>query len=167
MRFIQGRLIQAETKLLSNFLRWIQSKISKNLAAKNEKVSIYVIYSFNRFREYSKYLIVPGMFRLVLKLLQVTQLRRTSLSSTIWVNFWPESAPKCLGSSSMVRRTSALRLRQKKQLVIMNHNVLTSSIVKVIFFLLSLDSLSRHTISFSIIFVTVIHDSGAMPHQER
>jgi hypothetical protein len=52
----------------------------------------------------------------------------------IRVNSCPESAPKCLGSSSMVRRTSALRLRQKKQLVIMTHKVLTSSIVKVSFF---------------------------------
>ncbi|MDE0792578.1 MAG: hypothetical protein OSB08_02910, partial [SAR324 cluster bacterium] len=80
------------------------------------------------------------------------------------VNSCPESAPKYLGSSSMVRRTSALRLRQKKQLVIMTHKVLTSSIVKVIFCLPSPDSGSEYPSSFSIIFVTVTQDSGAMLH---
>jgi hypothetical protein len=48
-----------------------------------------------------------------------------------------------------------LRLRQKKQLVIMTHKVLTSSIVKVIFCIHSHDSGSEHPISFSFSFVTV------------
>ena len=73
------------------------------------------------------------MFGLILKTVSSDSITKDHSFSAICVNSFPESAPKCLGSSSMVRRTSALRLRQKKQLVIMAYKVLTISIVNVIF----------------------------------
>ena len=73
------------------------------------------------------------MIGLILKAASSDTIAPDHSSIPIRDNSCQENVPKCLGSSSMVRRTSALRLRQKKQLVIMTHKVLTSIIVKVIF----------------------------------
>jgi len=54
------------------------------------------------------------MSGLILKAASSVTIAPDHSSNAIRVNSFPESTPKCLGSSSMVRRTSALRLRQKK-----------------------------------------------------